>query len=267
MASRHQALEMLARGEVVVGGTVADKASRLVAESESIVIVSPSRFVSRGGEKLDAALERFGLDMAGRRCLDVGASTGGFTDCLLQRGAATVVALDVGYGQLHPRLRADRRVEVRERTNIRLVGAEPGSELGRFDMVSADLSFISLTLVVPVLVEALASAEADLVVLVKPQFEVGRREASRGRGVVSDPQLRRRALGDVASALLGAGATIMGAMASPVLGPAGNAEFLLWARRGSTAGHDAEALARILDDAVADAPDARTGTGTGTGES
>jgi len=211
---------------------VADKPARLVAESDAIVVERAGRrFVSRGGDKLEAALERFAVAVAGRRCLDAGASTGGFSDCLLQRGAASVMAVDVGYGQLHPRIRADRRVTVRERTNIRSLADSPDEPDEAFELIVADLSFISLTVVVPRLAGTLAAPGADLLLLVKPQFEVGHVEASRGRGVVRDPVLRRGALDKVASALTDAGATIMGAMASPVLGPAGNAEYLLWARR------------------------------------
>jgi len=259
VSSRRQAGELVDRGAVRVGGAVADKASRLVAGHEAIVVESGGpRFVSRGGDKLDAALARFAISARGRRCLDAGASTGGFTDCLLRRGASRVVAVDVGYGQLHPRLRGDHRVEVRERTNVRRLGDEAHGE--RFDLVVADLSFVSLTGVVPTLVGRLAGPAADLVVLVKPQFEVGRVEAGRGRGVVHDPALRRRALGSVASALVGAGATIMGAMASPLLGPAGNAEYLVWARRavaapGPVTASASSGLDEMLDAAVAQSPD------------
>jgi 23S rRNA (cytidine1920-2'-O)/16S rRNA (cytidine1409-2'-O)-methyltransferase len=250
----------VARGAVLVGGAVADKPSRLVAESDAIVVdTGGRRFVSRGGDKLDAALDRFPIAVSGRRCLDAGASTGGFTDCLLIRGAATVLAVDVGYGQLHPRLREDDRVVVRERTNIRhlddasLDGADGPDG---FELIVGDLSFISLTTVVPVLV-GLAAAGADLVLLVKPQFEVGHVEVSRGRGVVRDQGLRRRALDGVASALVTAGATIMGAMASPVLGPAGNAEYLLWARTGPPeTGSPSLDVDATLDAAVAASPDA-----------
>lgn len=244
---------------MLVGGAPADKPGRLVADADPVVVThDDARFVSRGGDKLDAALERFGINVAGRTALDAGASTGGFTDCLLQRGAAHVVAVDVGYGQLHPRLRADARVTVVERTNIR---AADGRALGGpFEVVTADLSFISLTTVAPLLAGDLAAPGADVVVLVKPQFEAGRQAANRGRGVIRDPGLRRDALGRVASALVSAGATIMGAMASPVLGPAGNAEFLLWAEaRSATGGSDAAATAArdaMLDAAVAEAPDA-----------
>jgi 23S rRNA (cytidine1920-2'-O)/16S rRNA (cytidine1409-2'-O)-methyltransferase len=235
---------------------VADKPARLVAESDAIVVdLKIRRFVSRGGDKLDAALERFPVTVAGRRALDAGASTGGFTDCLLVRGAASVMAVDVGYGQLHPRIRADRRVTVRERTNIRSLASDEAGE--RFDLIVADLSFISLAVVVPLLVGELAAPGADLLLLVKPQFEVGHIEVSRGRGVIRRPDLRRAALEKVASALTNAGATIMGAMASPVLGPAGNAEYLLWA--GIPAGDTAPPvvdIAAVLDAAVAASPDA-----------
>jgi 23S rRNA (cytidine1920-2'-O)/16S rRNA (cytidine1409-2'-O)-methyltransferase len=192
-------------------------------------VIEMPRFVSRGGEKLEAALDGFGVAVQGRRCLDVGASTGGFTDCLLQRGAATVVAVDVGHGQLHPRLRTDPRVLVCERTNIRTVSLRDigGSP---FEVLVADVSFISLTAVIPVLVGPLAADGADVILLVKPQFEAGRAEASRGRGVIRDPAVRAAALERVASAAEGAGASIMGTMQSPISGRAGNVELLFYAR-------------------------------------
>ncbi len=232
---------------------MADKPSRLVAGGDPIVVDGAGRlFVSRGGDKLAAALDRFPVVVVDRRCLDTGASTGGFTDCLLQRGAADVTAVDVGYGQLHPRLRDDPRVAVRERTNVRSLDTGDGHE--PFGLVVADLAFISLTAVVPTLV-ALAAPGADLVVLVKPQFEVGHVAVSRGRGVVRDQELRRAALDRVASALVGAGASIMGAMASPVLGPAGNAEYLLWARTGPPQPPPGFDLDAALDAAIASSPD------------
>jgi 23S rRNA (cytidine1920-2'-O)/16S rRNA (cytidine1409-2'-O)-methyltransferase len=259
--TRETARRLVEQGAVLVSGSMADKPARLVAESDPVVVVDldSRRFVSRGGQKLEAALDRFALVVVGRRCLDAGASTGGFTDCLLGRGAATVVAVDVGHGQLAPSLRQDRRVEVLDRTNIRsldlgAVGGEP------FDLVVADLSFISLVTVAPVLARDLAGPGADIVVLVKPQFEAGRDEVSRGRGVIRDASVRRGALEKVASALASQGATIMGAMASPVLGPAGNAEFLLHARAHRVEPEGRSRLGgtvhALLDAAVAGAPDA-----------
>jgi 23S rRNA (cytidine1920-2'-O)/16S rRNA (cytidine1409-2'-O)-methyltransferase len=229
--SRERAQVDIGAGRVVVGGTIADKPARLVTASDAIVLLGPpARFVSRGGEKLDAALEHFGVVVRGRRCLDAGASTGGFTDCLLQRGAARVVAVDVGYGQLHERLRHDERVDLRERTNVRDLDAVAIG--GPADVVVADLSFISLRTVAPALL-ACAGPGADLVVLVKPQFEAGRAEATKARGVIRDPAVHQRVLDEVATALSGLGAAIMGTMQSPITGADGNVEFLLHARQAS----------------------------------
>jgi 23S rRNA (cytidine1920-2'-O)/16S rRNA (cytidine1409-2'-O)-methyltransferase len=223
---------MIAAGSVLVGGAVADKASRLVAPGEPIEVAGPrARFVGRGGEKLEAALERFGLAVHGIRALDAGASTGGFTDCLLQRGAASVVAVDVGHGQLHERLRADPRVTVLERTHIRDVFPDRFGQEG-FELVVADLSFISLKQVSGALT-GLTLRGGDLVVLVKPQFEAGRQEAARGRGVVRDPAVWARVLGEVVTAYAEAGAAMMGVMPSPIRGADGNVEFLVWFRRGN----------------------------------
>ncbi len=258
--SREVARGLVQDGAVLVAGSLADKPARLVSESEPVVLLNmvARRFVSRGGEKLDAALDRFAVDPSRRRCLDAGASTGGFTDCLLRRGASRVVAVDVGHGQLDASLRHDPRVEVLERTNIRALtlasaGASP------FDLVVADLSFISLATVAPVLAGELAAPGADVVVLVKPQFEAGRAEVSRGKGVIRLAAVRRAALGRVASAFASQGATIMGAMASPLLGPAGNAEFLLHARAHTSpadiSSRSSDAVGAVLDDAVESAPD------------
>jgi 23S rRNA (cytidine1920-2'-O)/16S rRNA (cytidine1409-2'-O)-methyltransferase len=248
--SREQAQTDIAAGRVTVGGAPASKAARLVAPDEPILLLGPGpRFVGRGGEKLEAALARFGIDVADRRALDLGASTGGFTDCLLQRGATEVVAVDVGYGQLHERLRGDPRVVVRERTNVRAL--QPGAVGPAPDLVVADLSFISLRTVLPTVLDLVAPG-ADLVLLVKPQFEAGREEASRGRGVISDPQVWRRVLGEVAGALEQGGAAIMGAMASPLTGADGNVEFLVHARASSTTWVDVEtAIAAAIAEAVA----------------
>ncbi|MCU0269090.1 MAG: TlyA family RNA methyltransferase [Acidimicrobiales bacterium] len=223
--SREQARTAIEQGRVLVGGAPADKASRQVGPDEPVVVQGPPpRYVSRGGEKLEAALAAFDLRVGGVRALDAGASTGGFTDCLLQHGAASVAAVDVGYGQLHERLRADPRVSVHERSNLRHL--DPRAVGGPFDLVVADLSFISLRLVADVLVAA-ASPGGELVVLVKPQFEVGRAEASKGRGVIRDPASWAGALRDVVAAVASRGAVMMGAVVSPITGSDGNVEFLV----------------------------------------
>ncbi len=215
-----------------MAGAPASKAARLVAASEPITVLGPpAPFVSRGGRKLNAALDRFSIDVSGQRALDAGASTGGFTDCLLQRGAVEVVAVDVGHGQLHERLRSDPRVIPVEKTNLRHVRLD---QLGgvAFRVLVVDLSFISLNSVAAVLLGGLAAPEADLVVLVKPQFEAGRAEASRGKGVIRDPRIWRQVLGQVSTTYRRAGAAMMGAMVSPVTGAQGNVEFLLHMRAG-----------------------------------
>jgi len=222
--SRTAARALIDEGRVLVAGAPAPKAARQVDPSEPVVVVGePDQYVGRGARKLEAALDRFELDPCGRRALDAGASTGGFTDVLLQRGAAGVVALDVGHGQLHERLRADTRVRVMERTNLRHV--DPAS-LGPFDIVVADLSFISLTVVMEQLVQCCAP-DGWLVLLVKPQFEAGRREVSRGAGVVRDPEQWRAALKRVLEAASDRGAAAHGVIPSPVRGAEGNVEFLV----------------------------------------
>jgi 23S rRNA (cytidine1920-2'-O)/16S rRNA (cytidine1409-2'-O)-methyltransferase len=230
---------------VLVGGAIALKPSRLVAPGEPISLEGPpARFASRGGEKLDAALERFGLDPSGKEVLDVGASTGGFTDCLLQRGASRVVAVDVGHGQMLLRLRYDKRVELMEGVNARNLAPE-GLGGRRFDIVSADLSFISLRAVAPALV-GMAKEGGDLVLLVKPQFEAGRQAVSRGRGVVRDRETWAKVLGDVTAAYREAGAATLNCMASPLRGRKGNVEFFLHLRRGGEDRLSVEAmLARL----------------------
>jgi 23S rRNA (cytidine1920-2'-O)/16S rRNA (cytidine1409-2'-O)-methyltransferase len=252
-ASRRQAVELIDAGLVLVSGTVAERASRLVDAAEPVLVSGPpARFVSRGGEKLDAGLDHFDIDVRGSRALDAGASTGGFTDCLLQRGAAGVVAVDVGRGQLHERLRGDDRVVCLERTNIRTASL---AALGGvpFDLVVADLSFISLRTVAVPLADC-TDPHGDLVVLVKPQFEAGRREVSRGRGVIRDPGVWRTAVVDVIAAFDAAGATMMGVMVSPLRGADGNVEFLAHLRVGSAAHGAADPLTAI-DAVVAAASD------------
>jgi 23S rRNA (cytidine1920-2'-O)/16S rRNA (cytidine1409-2'-O)-methyltransferase len=259
VSTRQEAQAAIAAGRVLVSGVLAEKAARLVAPDEPVVLLGPpSPFVGRGGFKLAAALTRFDVPVSGRRALDAGASTGGFTDCLLQRGAAHVYAVDVGHGQLHPALRADRRVTVLERTNARtltlpdLRAADPAYE--PCPLVVADLSFISLRSVVPALAGPVAAPGADLVLLVKPQFEAGRTAVSRGKGVVRDPAVWLGALEGVASALDEAGTGIMGAMASPLTGAAGNAEFLLHARK-AVRGRTADDAAALFSAAVTEAED------------
>jgi 23S rRNA (cytidine1920-2'-O)/16S rRNA (cytidine1409-2'-O)-methyltransferase len=228
-ASRTEAAGQVALGRVLVNGARADKPARQVDPGDAVVVEGPPpKYVSRGGLKLEGALDHFGIDVGGRRALDAGASTGGFTDCLLQRGAAHVVALDVGHSQLHERIRRDDRVTVIERFNVRnLVPADIG---GPVDIVVADLSFISLRLVLPALVGA-AKPGADLVLLVKPQFEATRQEASRGKGIITDPAVHERVLAEVATSVGAAGADVLGTTDSPITGGDGNREFLMHAER------------------------------------
>ncbi len=227
-SSRTEVRQLLDEHRVLVNGAIADKPARLVAPGDAIEIVGPPpRFVSRGGEKLDAALEAFGVDVDGLRALDVGASTGGFTDCLLQRGAREVVALDVGHGQLHERLRHDQRVRNLERVNVR--HADIDTIGGPVDLAVGDLSFISLRLVVGP-IAAMCKPGASMVLLVKPQFEAGRAEVSKGRGVVTDPAVWQRVCDEVAAALTAIGCDVLGIVDSPITGADGNREFLVHAR-------------------------------------
>ncbi len=208
----------------------------------------PARYVSRGGDKLEGALDAFGIDVTGWRCCDVGASTGGFTDCLLQRGAAEVVAIDVGRAQMHERLAADPRVTLHERTDIRDV--DPAGVGAPFDLVAADVSFISLTSVMECLAE-LSATGAPVVVLVKPQFEVGRKQASRGRGVIRDPELWQAALDRVLDAAATAGLPPQAAVPSPLRGAQGNVEFFLHLTKGGTpaAIDSSQVVAQVVTDA------------------
>ena len=224
--SRTEAARAIDAGFVLVNGAVADKSSRLVHAGDAVVVSHPPRFVSRGGEKLDAAVLAFGIEPAGRRVLDAGASTGGFTDCLLQHGAAHVVALDVGHGQLHPRIRHHERVTVIERFHVRDVTVDAIG--GEVDMVTADLSFISLTRVLRPLA-SVCRPGADLVLLVKPQFEAGRAEVSKGHGVITDPAVHERVRAEVHTALESSGCRVAGWIDSPITGGDGNREFLVHA--------------------------------------
>ena len=231
--SRTEAAEAIASGKVTVGGRPAGKASSLVSPSESINVATPvRRFASRAGEKLEAALDRFDISTAGCRALDAGSSTGGFVDCLLQRGAAHIVAVDVGYGQIDWRLREDPRVTLMERKNVRDLRPEELPYLA--DVVTADLSFISLRLAIGPL-RRCSAPQADFVFLVKPQFEAGRGDVGRG-GVVRDPVIWRQVLERVEGHCRGEGLSPMAVMPSPLLGPAGNVEFLLHACAGPSSG-------------------------------
>lgn len=232
-------------GRVRVGGEPATKAGQRVRDDDEISVDAPRRFVSRGGEKLEAALEAFGIDVTGMRALDVGASTGGFTDCLLQRGAAAVTAVDVGYGQLDWRLRNDPRVTVLERTNFRHLPDNAFPEA--FDLIVIDTSFISLRTI-------LARATAYLVpggrivALVKPQFEAGRERLERG-GVVRDPAVHRAVLHEVREAAAALHVPIGGLIASPLRGPAGNREFLIELRRDA-APIEGERIDRVVGEGL-----------------
>jgi 23S rRNA (cytidine1920-2'-O)/16S rRNA (cytidine1409-2'-O)-methyltransferase len=230
--SRDQAADLIAAGRVAVAGQQAAKPATQVAVDAPITVEQASDrpdYVSRGGHKLAGALEEFaGVVVAGKRCLDAGASTGGFTDVLLRAGAAHVLAVDVGYGQLAWSLQTDERVTVLDRVNVR--NLSPGQVAPPPELVVADLSFISLTMVLPALA-ACAADGADFLLMVKPQFEVGKDKA--GSGVVRDPELRAAAVASVARAAAGLGLGVAGITASPLPGPSGNVEYFLWLRRGA----------------------------------
>jgi 23S rRNA (cytidine1920-2'-O)/16S rRNA (cytidine1409-2'-O)-methyltransferase len=223
--SREQAQALVLAREVTVDGTPATRAAQPVSLESAVEVRAAAPYASRGGEKLAGALDRAGVDVRGLRCLDVGASTGGFTDCLLQRGASRVVAVDVGYGQLVPKLRDDPRVEVRERTNARTMQPlDPP-----VDCAVVDVSFISLTLVLPPVVASLRP-RGDVFALVKPQFEAGRDEVGKG-GVVRDERVHASCVARVALWGIEHGLRVRGVFRSPLLGPAGNMEFFLWLQR------------------------------------
>jgi 23S rRNA (cytidine1920-2'-O)/16S rRNA (cytidine1409-2'-O)-methyltransferase len=248
--SRQQAAERIDAGRVSIDGMPASKPATAVSADAALKVADDGErsWVSRGAHKLIGALDAFGIDVAGRRCLDAGASTGGFTEVLLDRGAREVVAVDVGYGQLAWSLRSDERVVVVERTNVRELTAEAiGGEVG---LVVADLSFISLSTVLPALA-ACASQDADIVPMVKPQFEVGKGHVGAG-GVVQDPALRTAAVLSVARRAAELNWYTMAATASPLPGPSGNVEYFLWLKSDREhALHDQQleaAIARSVDE-------------------
>ncbi len=224
--SRARAAEAIAAGLVTADGVVVPKASSRIACHARVVASAPHPWVSRGGVKLEAALDAFGIDPSGLRCLDVGASTGGFTDVLLSRRAAHVLAVDVGRDQFHPRLRGHPRVTLREATDIRALGS--ADVANPFDLVVCDASFVSLRIVLPPAL-ALAGPVATLVALIKPQFEAG--PGAARKGVVRDPDVHAAVCRDVADFVERAGWAVSGVVPSPIAGGDGNREFLLGARR------------------------------------
>lgn len=232
VATRSEASRLIEEGAVLVSGSFAQKSSRMVSPDEAISVVVEKKYVSRGGEKLEHALEVFDINVVNRSVLDAGASTGGFTDCVLQRGAQRVLALDVGKNQLHERIKADTRVVWRDGVNVR--------DLSSADMdfacslVVADLSFISLTKVMASLMSVMTTeegfAQPEMVLLVKPQFEAGRQEVSRGRGVITDPEIHARAIEEVTQSVEQCGGSVQSVVESPIKGAEGNIEFLMWVK-------------------------------------
>jgi 23S rRNA (cytidine1920-2'-O)/16S rRNA (cytidine1409-2'-O)-methyltransferase len=241
--SRSRARALIMAGDVLVNGATVTRAGSRVDERDELAVKRPPRFVSRGGEKLEHALAAFGVDVDGKVAADFGASTGGFTDCLLQRGVVRVYAIDVGYGQLAERLRKDPRVVVMDRQNARYLEALPEP----VDVISIDVSFIGLRLVLPTALRLL-KPDGDIVALVKPQFEAGRREVGRG-GVVRDAETHRRVLEGIFAAAEELGLGMVGLIASPLRGPAGNVEFLVHLAPATVSIPASEAITRVLEEA------------------
>ena len=233
------AKSLIDQGLILVNGSIALTDNRMIANSDSVLLSTPARFVSRGGEKLEAALLAFGVELRDKRVLDVGASTGGFTDCVLQRGAGEVTSLDVGKSQLHDRLVRDPRVKVLDQTNAR---AMTKAQIGDFDVVVADLSFISLRQVATALCEVLRP-HGDMILLVKPQFEAEKSEVDKGAGVIRDVDIHQRTIGQVVEAFESLGMHNSGFIESPLRGADGNTEFLLHLRRESVSG--AHSVSRV----------------------
>jgi len=248
--SRGQAAELIEAGRVAVRGITAEKPATVVDRGTPVTVVATAerQWASRGAHKLIGALDALAVDPAGLRCLDAGASTGGFTDVLLRSGAREVVAVDVGYGQLAWSIRTDERVRVHDRTNVRSL--TPEAIGGPAELIVADLSFISLRLVLPALVACLEPG-GDLVPMVKPQFEVGKDRVGSG-GVVRDPALRIEAVVEVAEAADALGLRTLGAVASPLPGPSGNVEYFLWLRKQTEPGVDS--VREVIERAVQEGP-------------
>jgi 23S rRNA (cytidine1920-2'-O)/16S rRNA (cytidine1409-2'-O)-methyltransferase len=239
--SRSLAQRLVMAGQVRADGQLVAKSSDQFAEGVELTVKASPRYVSRGGEKLEAALHGFAIDAAGWTCADLGASTGGFTDCLLQHGAAKVYAIDVGKGQLHWKLRQDPRVVVMEEQNARHLAALPDL----VDMVTIDASFISLKTLFPT-VAGWLKPDGEIVALVKPQFEAGRKEAGRGKGVIREGSIHQRVLHEVLGAAVQLGLNPAGLVRSPVLGPKGNVEFLAWIKSGEPSMGKFEELIEVL---------------------
>src|SRR6476659_3089679 len=259
--SRAKAQALIMAGQVRVADQVALKPATPVSADSVLTVDAGPRFVSRGGEKLDAALEAFALDVTGLTCADVGSSTGGFTDCLLQRGAAKIYAIDVGKGILHWKLRNDPRVVVMEETNARFVKSLPE----HISLASVDASFISLKILLPVIKQWFFPSfdqaqdrrssfeeskrkeeRGNEIALIKPQFEAGKKDVSRGDGVIRDPEIHRQVLLDVLNYAVQEGFGIQGLIKSPLLGPKGNAEFLVWLDFGSTKKSVEELVGKVV---------------------
>ena len=239
--SRSKAHALIMAGQVRVNDQVALKPATAIDPKSTLTVDHGPRFVSRGGEKLDAALEAFGIDVKDFVCADVGASTGGFTDCMLQRGAAKIYAIDVGKGILHWKLRNYARVVVMEETNARHVENLPE----KVSFVTVDASFISLKILLPVTKNWLAE-NAQLLCLIKPQFEAGKKDVSRGDGVIRDPEIHRQVLLDVLGYAKQEGFSLLGLLKSPLLGPKGNTEFLVWLDVHSTGKSVEELVDQVL---------------------
>jgi len=250
-SSRQQAQQLIRAGRVRSGDRVLDKPGLEVAPEIALQVEQPPRFVSRGGEKLLAALEAFPIALQQRVCLDGGISTGGFSDCLLQHGAARVYGVDVGYGQTAWSLRTDPRLVLKERTNLRHLQPEDlyGDADPWPDLAVADVSFISLALVLPALGRLLQAAKREALLLVKPQFEVGKARVGKG-GVVREPAAHGDAITAVMAAAVAEGWRPCGVVASPITGPAGNHEYLLWLRQGEWPDHDTAVEAPPSEEAI-----------------
>jgi 23S rRNA (cytidine1920-2'-O)/16S rRNA (cytidine1409-2'-O)-methyltransferase len=238
--SRSQAQRLIMAGQVRAAGQIITRPAANVQVDTALEVDQGPPYVSRGGEKLAAALSHFPLQVEGKICADVGASTGGFTDCLLQHGAKRVYAIDVGYGILHWKLRQDPRVVVMERTNARYVErlTEP------VQLVTIDASFISLRILLPVAAGWFPSQGGQIIALIKPQFEAGRREAARGDGVIRNPQIHARVLRETLEFSQQANYSVNGLLRSPLVGPKGNVEFLAWLLHPASSGSDLEKLIR-----------------------